>query len=61
MANEAKAAPQEEVRKNCPACKKALKRAKRYYRNGQYYCNKNCWITSQDKTGGEAETAPKGK
>jgi uncharacterized C2H2 Zn-finger protein len=55
MANEA-AAPQEgEVRKNCPACKKALKRSKRYYRNGQYYCNKNCWVKSQQPEEGEEE------
>ena len=36
------AAPQEEI-KNCPGCKKILKKAKRYYRNGGYYHNKNCW------------------
>ena len=29
--------------KNCPACKKILKRKKRYYRNGAYYCNVNCF------------------
>ncbi len=54
MAQEAKAAPQEEVRKNCPACKKALKRAKKYYRNGDYYCNKNCWAKAQSQQGQEA-------
>ena len=32
-----------EVGKNCPACKKIMKRKKRYYRNGAYYCNKNCY------------------
>ena len=32
----------EEV-KNCPTCKKPMKRSKRYYRNGAYYCNKNCF------------------
>lgn len=31
----------EEV-KNCAACNKPLKKAKRFYRNGKYYCNKNC-------------------
>jgi len=36
----------EEV-KNCPACKKHLRRAKRYYRDGHYYCNKNCWKSAQ--------------
>jgi hypothetical protein len=56
MANE-EAAPQEEVVKNCPVCKKALKRSKRYYRNGHYYCNKNCWVKSQAKEVGEDEKA----
>ena len=28
--------------KNCASCNKPLKKAKRYYRNGKYYCNKNC-------------------
>jgi hypothetical protein len=32
-----------EVGKNCPTCKKIMKRVKRYYRNGAYYCNKNCY------------------
>jgi len=32
----------EEV-KNCPACKKPLKKARRFYRNGAYYCNNNCF------------------
>jgi len=48
MANEA--APQEEVKKNCPACKKALKRSKKYYREGDYYCNKNCWANAKKGT-----------
>ena len=43
MAEEqAKAAVVEEV-KNCPACKKPLKKARRFYRNGAYYCNNNCF------------------
>ena len=41
MAEATKAAAVEEV-KNCPACKKPLKKARRYYRNGAYYCNNNC-------------------
>ena len=32
--------------KNCPSCKKPMKRKKRYYKNGHYYCNKNCWMTA---------------
>lgn len=57
MANEA--APQEEVRKNCPACKKALKKAKKYYRNGQYYCNKNCWAKAQNPGQEDGQEADK--
>jgi hypothetical protein len=42
----------EEAAKNCAGCKKAISRARRYYRNGAYYCNKNCY---QKKMGGSAE------
>ena len=31
------------VTKNCTACGKPMKKSKRYYRNGKYYCNKNCF------------------
>ncbi len=41
MADEKKAVV-EEV-KNCPACKKPLKKARRFYRNGAYFCNSNCF------------------
>lgn len=46
MADEAKAAVVEEI-KNCPACKKPLKKARRFYRNGGYYCNSNCFKKAQ--------------
>ncbi len=29
--------------KTCAGCKKPMKRIVKYYRNGKYYCNKNCW------------------
>jgi hypothetical protein len=32
-----------EIEMNCPTCKKVMKRVKRYYRNGSFYCNKNCY------------------
>lgn len=35
--------------KNCPACKKVLKRARRFYRNGAYYCNNTCFRVVQEK------------
>ena len=47
MAEETKPAV-EEV-KNCPACKKPLKRSRRYYRNGAYYCNNVCFRNVQTK------------
>jgi len=42
MAEATKKPVVEEV-KNCPACKKPLKKARRFYRNGAYYCNSNCF------------------
>jgi len=32
-----------EAAKKCAECKKSISRVKRYYRNGAYYCNKNCF------------------
>lgn len=32
-----------EKQTNCPTCNKPIKKLKRYYRNGLYYCNKKCW------------------
>lgn len=40
-------APVVEEVKNCPACKKPLKKARRFYRNGGYYCNSNCFKKAQ--------------
>ena len=55
MAEENAAGPS--VVKNCPHCKKILSPAKRYYRNGAYYCNKNCF---KKKIAIPAEPNPKG-
>jgi len=38
-----------EALKNCGACKKPVSKAKKYYRNGQYYCNQNCWNKAKVK------------
>ncbi|MDP8265046.1 MAG: hypothetical protein P9M12_06175 [Candidatus Aceula lacicola] len=48
----------EEQVTNCPACKKHLLKAKKYYRNGQYFCNKNCWVkmNKEAKAGSTEET-----
>ena len=40
---DAKATLKVEEVKNCPACKKPMKKARRFYRNGSYYCNSNCF------------------
>lgn len=59
MADEAKAgaAVVEEI-KNCPACKKPLKKARRFYRNGGYYCNNNCFKKVQADAKAAAAEAP---
>ena len=44
---EATQAPVVEEVKNCPACKKPMKKARRFYRNGAYYCNNNCFKKAQ--------------
>lgn len=36
-------APATEVVKNCASCNKPMKKAKKYYRNGKYYCNIKCF------------------
>ncbi|MBI5144694.1 MAG: hypothetical protein HZA27_00730 [Candidatus Omnitrophica bacterium] len=35
--------PKAEEQTNCLACNKPLKKIKRYYRDGKYYCAKKCW------------------
>ncbi len=47
MAEAAAQAPVVEEVKNCPVCKKPLRKARRYYRNGAYYCNNNCFKKAQ--------------
>jgi len=37
------AKPPEEKQTNCLGCNKPIKKLKRYYRNGKFYCNKKCW------------------
>ncbi len=55
MAEETK--PVVEEIKNCPACKKVLKRSRKFYRNGGYYCNNTCFRTVQDKLAKEKAAA----
>lgn len=44
-------APRPEVEKqtNCLACNKPIRKLKRYYRDGKFYCNKKCWDTYINK------------
>lgn len=51
------AQPTAEELKNCAACKKPVKRAKRFYRNGRYYCNENCWRKTKVKVAEATEAA----
>ena len=53
---------EKEIGRQCGECKKALNRAKRYYRAGDYYCNKNCYnkkiATQKAEQAKEVEEAP---
>ena len=35
-----------EAVKNCAGCNKPIKKAKRFYRNGKYYCSRKCAKTT---------------
>ena len=48
--NQAEAKPTVERQTNCLACNKLIKKLKRYYRNGKFYCSKRCWRAFIDKT-----------
>lgn len=37
------AKPKAEKQTNCLACNKPIRKLKRYYRNGKFYCSKKCW------------------
>ncbi len=37
------AQPKVEKQTNCLSCNKPLKKLKRYYRDGKFYCGKKCW------------------
>jgi hypothetical protein len=46
----AEAKPKAERQTNCPACNKLIKKLKRYYRDGKFYCSKRCWRSFIDKS-----------
>lgn len=37
--------PQAEKQTNCLNCNKPIRKLKRYYRNGKFYCTKRCWAS----------------
>jgi hypothetical protein len=47
---EPKDKPAEEKQTNCLACNKPIRKLKRYYRNGKFYCNKRCWRKATAKS-----------
>jgi hypothetical protein len=42
--------PKAERQTNCLACNKLIKKLKRYYRDGKFYCSKKCWRAFMDKS-----------
>lgn len=41
----------------CASCGKRLNYKSWYYRNGQHFCKKRCWVTEQAKVVKEQEAA----
>ena len=52
-AAESEVKPKAEKQTNCLACNKLIKKLKRYYRDGKFYCSKRCWRTFMDKAKSE--------
>jgi hypothetical protein len=50
---ETEAKPKIEKQTNCLACNKIIKKLKRYYRDGKFYCSKKCWRVFIDKSKAE--------
>ena len=46
--------PVVEKQTNCLGCSKPLKKIRRYYRDGKYYCIKRCWRIYLDKSKADA-------
>lgn len=47
--------PVTEKQTNCPQCNKPIKKIRRYYRDGKYYCTKRCWTDFKNKAKAEAK------
>ncbi|MEW6075555.1 MAG: hypothetical protein AB1530_04520 [Candidatus Omnitrophota bacterium] len=48
-----------EKQTNCLGCNKPLKKLKKYYRDGKYYCTKKCWLKAVSAKKGTEEEAKK--
>ena len=48
-------APKVEKQTNCLACNKPIKKIRRYYRDGKYYCTKRCFKNFVEKKKTEAK------
>jgi len=44
------AKPAVEKQTNCLACNKPIRKLKRYYRDGKFYCSKQCWRNFKNKS-----------
>jgi len=44
------AKPKAEKQTNCLSCNKVMKRIRRYYRDGKFYCTKRCYQTYLKKS-----------
>jgi len=56
---EAQEKPKAEKQTNCLSCNKPIKKLKRYYRDGKFYCSKKCWRAFVDKSKSEAKEEKK--
>ena len=57
--SEAEVKPKVEKQTNCLACNKLIKKLKRYYRDGKFYCSKRCWRAFIDKSKSEGKPEEK--
>ena len=46
----AQEAKPQELQTNCLSCNKPIRKIKRYYRDGKFYCSKKCYRNYIDKT-----------
>lgn len=47
--------PAPEAAKQCAACKKPVKKLRRFYHAGKFYCSPNCYHKSKKTAEGTAE------